>query len=120
MGRTRKPISPSQDEIWIVDLNPAVGHEQGGVRPVLVVSDDQLNHSRADLVMVVPITGTDRGLVTHVPIRPPEGGLLKPSFIMTDQLRTVSVLRFGKRLGLIRPTTRSEVEARLRFLLTLR
>jgi mRNA interferase MazF len=119
MSRAKKSVSPSQDEVWIVDLNPAVGHEQGGVRPALVVSDDQFNHSPAGLVIIAPITGTDRGLITHICIDPPEGGLVKRSFIMTDQVRTISNLRLGRHLGRISPATRSEVEDRLRFLLTL-
>jgi mRNA interferase MazF len=119
MSRGKKPALPSQDEVWIVDLNPVVGHEQGGVRPALVLSDDQFNRSRAGLVMIAPITGTDRGLITHISIDPPEGGVVKRSFIMTDQLRTISPRRLGRRLGSISRATRSEVEARLRFLLTL-
>jgi mRNA interferase MazF len=119
MSRAKKSVSPSQDDVWIVDLDPAVGHEQGGVRPVLIVSDDQFNHSPAGLVIVAPITGTDRRLITHIAIDPPEGGLVKRSFIMTDQVRTISQLRLGRRLGIIGRATRSRVENRLRILLAL-
>src|SRR5579885_1427550 len=112
MSRGRRSVAPSRDEIWIVDLNPSVGHEQGGVWPALVVSDDQFNHSPAGLVMIAPITGTDRGLITHICVDPPEGGLAKRSFIMTDQTRTISHLRLGRRLGIIGQATRAEVEVR--------
>ena len=119
MSRAKKSVSPCRDEVWIVDLNPTVGHEQGGVRPALVVSDDQFNRSPAGLLFVAPITGTDRGLITHIGIDPPEGGLVKRSFIMADQVRAISHLRLGKRLGVISQTTRADVEVRLRFLLAL-
>lgn len=119
MSRSRGAAVPSQHEVWLVDLNPTVGHEQGGVRPALIVSDDRFNHSRAGLVIVAPITGTDRSLNTQVRVEPPEGGLVKTSFIMTDQLRTISMLRLGRRLGGISQATRSTIEDRLRFLLTL-
>src|SRR4051812_6397513 len=112
MSRAKTLASPSQDELWIVDLNPAVGHEQGGVRPALVVSGDRFNRSRAGLVTIAPVTGTDRGLIAHVRVDPPEGGLVKTSFVMTDQVRTISRLRLGKRLGAISQATRAEVEAR--------
>jgi len=46
---------PNQGEIWFIDLDPVVGHEQARRRPCLVVSDDQFNHSRAQLVMVIPL-----------------------------------------------------------------
>jgi mRNA interferase MazF len=119
MKRAKRSNSPARDEVWIVDLDPAVGHEQGGVRPALVVSHDQFNRSPAGLVIIAPITGTDRGLITHISIDPPEGGLVKRSFIMADQTRTISQLRLGRRLGIIGQVTRSEVEVRLRFLLAL-
>ena len=89
------------------------------MRPALVVSDDRFNRSPAGLIIIAPVTSTDRGLIAHVRVDPPEGGLVKSSFIMTDQIRTISQLRLGKRLGNIGPATRAEVELRLRFHLAL-
>ena len=65
------------------------------------------------------MTGTDRGLIAHVHVDPPEGGLIKTGFIMTDQVRTISRLRLGKRLGIISQATRAKVEARIRVDLAL-
>jgi mRNA-degrading endonuclease toxin of MazEF toxin-antitoxin module len=76
-------VSPVRGEVWEVNLNPTVGHEQAGRRPALIVSDNALNSGPRGLVVVVPITGTARGLPTHVPVVPPHGGLTKPSVIMT-------------------------------------
>jgi mRNA interferase MazF len=119
MNKGRRLISPTQDEIWIVDLSPVVGQEQGGVRPALIISEDGFNRSQAELVTIAPITTTSRRLIAHVCVDPPEGGLAKPSFIMTDQVRTISKLRLGQRLGVISPKTRAEVEVRLRIPLAL-
>ena len=47
---------PVRGEVWDVDLNPVIGHEQGGKRPALVVSADGFNKTQAGLVIVVPIT----------------------------------------------------------------
>ena len=66
---------PVRGEVWDVDLNPVIGHEQGGMRPALVVSADGFNKTQAGLVIVVPITSKTKGIRTHVPIDPPEGGL---------------------------------------------
>ena len=41
-------------EIWFVDLNPVVEHEQAKKRPCLIVSSDKFNQSAADLVVIVP------------------------------------------------------------------
>src|SRR3954470_784767 len=64
--------SPARGEVWMADLDPTVGHEQGRRRPVLIVSHDRLNRGPAGLVVAVPITGTARGIATHVPVTPPE------------------------------------------------
>jgi mRNA interferase ChpB len=45
---------PSRGEIWFVNLNPTAGHEQQGVRPVLVVSEKEFN--RLGLCVICPIT----------------------------------------------------------------
>ena len=45
---------PNRGEIWLADLNPTRGHEQAGVRPVLIISTNTFNHGRADLVFVLP------------------------------------------------------------------
>lgn len=103
----------------MVNLDPTIGHEQGGQRPALVVSDDMLNRSPAELVIVVPITGTDRGIPAHVKVAPGEGGLIKASVIMADQVRTISRRRLGRRLGAVSSSTMEQVEGRLRLVMGL-
>lgn len=106
-------------QIRVADLNPATGHEQANIRPVLIVSNDQFNAGPAGLVTVVPITGTFRGIPLHIRIDPPEGGLTKPSVILCDQVRTISVKRLQKDLGMVTLATMAEVEDRIRILLSL-
>ena len=45
---------PIRGEVWLVDLDPIVGHEMGKVRPVVVVNTQ--NVGRLSLRMVVPLT----------------------------------------------------------------
>ncbi|HET6211878.1 MAG TPA: type II toxin-antitoxin system PemK/MazF family toxin [Micromonosporaceae bacterium] len=78
------------------DLSPIVGHEQGGRRPVLVVSPALYNSWPIDMAIVVPITSTDRGLRHHVPIGK-EAGLRGPSFVMPEYVRAVSQQRLTER-----------------------
>ena len=94
---------PARGEVWLVDLDPTLGREQAGRRPVLIVSADPLNRSAAGIVIALPITGTDRGIAAHVPLRPPDGGLSKPSVVMADQVRTLSKFRLLRRLGAVGP-----------------
>ncbi len=111
--------SPARGEIWEVDLNPTVGREQAGRRPALIVSDDALNSSPRGLVVVVPVTGTARGLPSHIPVSAPEGGLTKASVIMTEQVRAVSKERLGPRRGKVAQATMDEVDRLLRMVLGL-
>ncbi len=71
---------PSGGEVWSANLSPTVGREQAGDRPVLVISTDMFNHGTASLVFVLPLTRTDRNILLHVPLEPPEGGLKTASY----------------------------------------
>jgi mRNA interferase MazF len=117
--KTDSAASPVQGDVWEVDLNPTVGREQAGRRPALIVSDNSLNRSQRDLVLVAPITGTHRGFPTHVPVNPPEGGLTKPSVIMAEHVRSISKARLIRRLGVVSVGTMSQVKQVLRIVLDL-
>jgi len=114
-----KTVDPSRGEIWFVDLNPTKGHEQAGRRPCLIISVDPLNHGPAELVIVVPITSTNRRIPTHVSVNPPEGGLSNKSFIKCEDIRSISKQRLFKRLGKVKLPTLIAVEDRVRILLGL-
>ncbi len=110
---------PLRGEIWLVTLDPTVGREQAGRRPALVVSDDLFNQSHADLVVVLPITSKSKGIRSHVPVSPPEGGLSVQSYIKCEDVRSVSIQRLERRLGKVTARTLKEVENRLRIILVL-
>ena len=79
---------PRRGEIWYARFDPVVGHEQGGERPCLVISDDRFNHSLARLVIVLPITRTERGLASHVQLASAtESGALHSSQVRTAERR---------------------------------
>ena len=111
--------SVHRGEVWDVDLDPVVGHEQGGRRPALIVSSDRLHSIPSQLVTIVPITTRDRGIRAHVRVPPPEGGLGAPSVVITEQLRTISRRRLQSRRGSVSLATLAEVERRLRYFLDL-
>lgn len=110
---------PSRGEIWNVTLDPIVGHEQGGTRPCLVVSSDQLNHGGAGVVVIAPISRTRRPVALHVTIHAPEGGVTADGDIIIEHTRSSSLNRFQRYRGSVTPQTMALVEARLRLLLGL-
>lgn len=54
-----------QGDIIKFDFNPALGHEQKGYRPALVISNDTYN-KHTNLLMVIPITSTDNQFPLHI------------------------------------------------------
>jgi mRNA interferase MazF len=109
--------SPQRGEVWLADLNPTFGHEQGGRRPVLVVSVDVFNAGRAGLTVILPLTSRIRPLPLHIPINPPEAGLRVPSAILCDAIRSIDQRRLIERWGMVNPATMVLVEDALRRLL---
>ena len=110
---------PSRGEIWLADLNPTRGREQAGQRPVLLISEDIFNKGPADLVIVLPITSTHRGVPSHVPIKPPEGGVKNPNVIMCEAVRSIAKERLLHRWGKVYLSTLVAVEDGLRILMGL-
>jgi|SRR5271155_5789716 len=110
---------PRRGDIWRVNFDPTIGHEQAGARPALVISVDKFNHGPADLVVVLPTTSKDKRQPMHVPVRPPNGGLSRLSFITCDNIRAVSKQRLRRFCGAVSPATMDEVEMRIRVLLGL-
>src|SRR5262245_37458662 len=97
--------APARGEVWQIEFGQTRGREQAGIRPALVVSVDLFNQSGAELVVVLPITSKAKGVRSHVPVQPPEGGLSLPSFIKCEDIRSVSKHRLLKRLGAVIPIT---------------
>lgn len=89
-------------DIYWADLNPVVGREQAGHRPVLIVSNDIEN--QMDNVSVIPITSRKTGRKVY----PNEVLILlqeKEAIILCHQVRTISKKRLGKKMVSIGNTT---------------
>ena len=110
---------PSRGEIWLVNLDPVRGHEQAGNRPCLVVSDDLYNHGPSGKHIVLPITSKHKRIPYHIEIAPPEGGLRTKSYVMCDDIRSISRERLSKRLGFVASRTLLLAEDSLRVLIGL-
>ena len=112
-------MKPRRGEVWLADLEPVRGHEQGGIRPVLVVSVDEFNLGPGRLIYAIPLTTRDRQLPAHIAIQPPEGGLRQTSYARTDAMRSISQERLRQRWGALSRQTMAPIEDWLRTLLGL-
>ena len=83
----------------MVDLSPTRGREQDGMRLAMVLSVDKFNHGPAALLIVVPLTTTQRNIPTHVPVPMGEAGLTFNSFIKCEDIRSISKNRLVRYLG---------------------
>jgi len=97
-------------DVVVAGLDPVIGREQGGRRPVLVVSPPVYNSWPIDMVIVAPITSVDRRLRHHVAIGK-EAGLRGESFVMPEYVRAISQRRLDEHpLGAAPRRTVDEVE----------
>jgi len=85
-------------EIRWADLNPVRGHEQDGVRPVLILSQDVFNE-RSKTVIAVIITSLQQQSGFPLTMQLMSGSLPKKSWIKIGQIRTLSTERIGKTIG---------------------
>ena len=77
-------------DVFYADLNPVVGSEQGGIRPVLVVQNDVGNKYSPTVIVAAITSQIDKAkLPTHVELQSEEYGLEKDSVILLEQLRTI-------------------------------
>lgn len=104
-------ITVLQGEIWNTNFDPIIGHEQGGFRPALVISQSAFNTSGVEQVIVAPITSRIRGLGSEVPLTALEGGLDRDSVVLAHQIRTVSHDRLQRRRGQVTPEALNAVLA---------
>ena len=113
------PEIPRKGEVWQADLDPAVGHEQAGTRPVIIVSVDGFNQNRSRLVFVAPVTRRERRNPLHVPVTSSSDGLRYPSLVLCDAVRSISMDRLRYRIGAIDSRAMAEIGDRLRIVLGL-
>ena len=87
------------DVRW-ADLDPVQGHEQGGRRPVVVISDDVFN-ARSGTVTAMAVTSQSQRAGFPLTLQLTSGKLPKPSWVKISRVRTLSVKRLGGKLGRI-------------------
>ncbi len=109
----------TRGDIYFANLNPVLGSEQGGLRPVLVIQND-IGNKNSTTVIIAPITGkTKPHIPTHVLLD--DVAELRPdSIVLLEQLRTIDVLRFGKKIGSLSSLIMEEIDEALQISLGLK
>jgi mRNA interferase MazF len=91
----------SGEVVW-ADLNPVVGHEQAGRRPVVVLSADVFNE-RSGTVIAMALTSQPQRAGFPLTLELKSVKLRKRAWVKISQVRTLSTRRLGKKLGRVAP-----------------
>ena len=101
-----------QYDIFLIDLDPSVGHEIQKTRPCVVISPDEMNRN-IGTVIIAPMTTKSRNYPTRVGIRFQN----KAGWIVLDQIRTVDKNRLVRKLGRLNEKNILEVKDALQVML---
>ena len=109
---------PRRGEVWLVSLDPTIGHEVQKTRPAVVVTNDVYNRHNW-VIIVMPLTSHAVAEYDQALVKPPEGGLTSTSVTLPDQIRAIDRKRLVKRLGKLQPQTMQQIDRSLRMVLDL-
>lgn len=95
----------NRGDVWLFNLSPATGSEQGGLRPCYIIQNDIGNYY-APTVIAIPMTTatTKHNVPTHVAVSEDEAaaaGLRGASIVLCEQIMTLDKCRAKKKYGRI-------------------
>ncbi|MEK6892695.1 MAG: type II toxin-antitoxin system PemK/MazF family toxin [Nanoarchaeota archaeon] len=107
-------------DIVLAELEPVQGSEQGGIRPCLVIQNDDGNKF-SPLTIVAPITSKNfsKYFPTNVFLKKEESGLDKDSTIMFNQIRTIDKSRIIKNISNLNYLIMNKVDLAIKISLGL-
>lgn len=90
----------NRGDIFFADLSPAIGSEQGGVRPVVILQNDCGNKYSPTTIIASLSSQEKPTLPVHVKLQKSnENGLIADSVVLLEQIRTIDKRRLKKRVG---------------------
>jgi mRNA interferase MazF len=106
----KKPIL--RGELYYADLEPVIGSEQGGERPVVVLQNNKGNQYSPTVIVAPLTTQTIKPrLPTHVTVsETAENGLRASSLVLLEHIRTIDKQRMGNYLGAVTDSEMKEIE----------
>lgn len=101
-----------QYSVYLVNLDPTIGHEIKKTRPCLVISPDEMNQN-IQTVIIAPMTTKSHKYPTRIPVTLQN----KKGWIILDQLRTIDNQRLIKKIGKINAETVKDVKSIIKEML---
>ena len=101
-------------EVYYADLNPVVGSEQGGIRPVVVLQNDVGNKYSPTIIAAATTSKLEKAkLPTHIELPKGTTVLPKNSLVLLEQIRTIDKSRIKEKIGELPPNVMSQIEQAL-------
>jgi mRNA interferase MazF len=94
-----------QYEIYLVNLEPTIGHEIQKTRPCVIISPDEMNEY-IETIIIVPMTTKSHNYPTRIEINFQN----KTGWIVLDQIRTVDKKRLIRKIGELEKSTITEIK----------
>ena len=106
-------------EVWLVNLDPTVGHEIKKSRPAIIIQND-LGNKYSPITIIAPITSQNLEKVYPIEVLLIRtAGLEKNSKVLLNQIRAIDKRRLMKKLGRVDIETMAKVDAAMRISLGL-
>lgn len=107
-------------DVFFAQLNPVVGSEQGGTRPVLIIQNDIGNqYSPTTIVAAITSQIMKAKLPTHVEVSAGQSGLERDSVILLEQIRTIDKSRLKHKVAVLEEEIMAKVDEALSISLGL-
>ena len=108
-------------DVFLASLEPVEGSEQGGTRPVVVVSSDALNQFSPVMVVcsITDAANKKKFYPSHVKISAGMGGLTLDSIVVCEQVRAISKTRLRRQLGKFDRNAMRSIDAALKVTLDI-
>ena len=114
------PAAISRGDVVLCDLNPVMGTEQAGIRPVIILQIDRANAVSPHTIIVPFTTKIRRPLLSsHVYVPVGAGGLTQDSVVLCEQIRIIDKRRILKVLGHLEESYMEEIGKALSAILGL-
>lgn len=94
----------SRFDVWLINLDPTIGHEIKKTRPCVVISPDEIHWLKT--VIIAPLTSNGFDAPTRIRCQFNK----KEGFIILDQLRVIDKERMIKKLGAMHQSTQSKIK----------
>jgi len=108
-------------DIFYANLNPVLGSEQGGQRPVLIIQNDVGNmYSPTTIVAAITSRIKRAKLPTHIELNAAHANLEKDSVVLLEQLRTIDKQRLMEKITHLDEETMAKVDRAIETSLGLR